>query len=69
MEREDLKVGRNKKSFRDIYLQAEKYRQGLSVEMDKDTFAASENDTVSKIYRAKDADISFEGIKLIHAAR
>ena len=69
MEREDLKVGRNMKSCRDIYLQAEKYRQGLSVEIDKDTFAASENDTVSKIYRAKGADISFEGIKLIHAAR
>lgn len=69
MEREDLKAGRNKKSFCDIYLQAEKYRQGLSVEMDKDTFAASENDTLSKIYRAKGADISFEGIKQIHAAR
>ena len=36
MEREDLKIGRKKKSFRDIYLLAEKYRQGLSVEMDKD---------------------------------
>lgn len=69
MEREDLKAGRNKKLFRDIYLQAEKYRQGVSVEIDKVTFAASENDTVSKIYRAKGADISFEGIKLIHAAR
>ena len=41
MEREDLKAGRNMKSLRDIYLQAEKYRQGLSVEMDKDTFAAT----------------------------
>ena len=36
MEREDLKIGRKKKSLRDIYLLAEKYRQGLSVEMDKD---------------------------------
>ena len=34
MEREDLKAGRNMKSFRVIYLQAEKYRQGLSVEID-----------------------------------
>lgn len=32
------------------------------------SFAASENDTVSKIYRAKGADINFEGIKQIHVA-
>lgn len=36
MEREDLKAGGNKKSFRDIYLQAEMYRQGLTVEKDLD---------------------------------
>lgn len=36
MEREDLKCRGNEKSFRDIYLQAEIYRQGLTVEKDLD---------------------------------
>lgn len=36
MEREDSKDIINKKSFRDIYLLAEKYRQGLTVEKDLD---------------------------------
>ena len=36
MERENLKGERNEKSFRDIYLLAEKYRQGLTVEKDLD---------------------------------
>ena len=33
------------------------------------SFAASETDRVSKIYRAKGADINFDGIKQIHVAR
>ena len=36
MERENLKGERNEKSFRDIYLLAEMYRQGLTVEKDLD---------------------------------
>lgn len=33
------------------------------------SFSASETDRVSKIYRAKGADINFEGIKQIHVRR
>ena len=33
------------------------------------SFTASETDKVSKIYRAKGADINFDGIKQIHVAR
>ena len=33
------------------------------------SFAASETDRVSKIYRAKGAFVNFDGIKQIHVAR
>lgn len=36
---------------------------------ERETCTASETDRVSKIYRAKGADISFDGIKQNHVAR
>jgi hypothetical protein len=43
--------------------------EGKTYTLQRFPFAASETDRVSKIYRAKGADINFEGIKQIHVGR